>query len=153
MQAADLDNPFAKVPKSSIVDYFCAASDIKSALLLRQSLILVDIGRLLGELAIRFRIHDYDASILAPINKDMGLMEAADMQIGHGIEFEYLQLYRSSRLPGGGKSFFELHRFLVADVEDILESNKNAIGAAGYFMEDPSSLKEQRLSYLFPLQN
>lgn len=113
----------------------------------------MDIGNLLGELAVRLRLYDHDASIIAPINRDVELMEMADVQVGHGIEFEYLHIYRSLHLPEKGKSFFELNRFTAADVEEIFESNKSVVTAANYFMEDPSSLKEQRLSHLFASQN
>lgn len=114
---------------------------------------LVAIGRLLGELAIRLRVHDNGASILAPINKHIELMEMVDIQNGYEIEFEDLQLYCSLIIPEKGECFLELNRLVAADVADLLEANQSTATAAVHFMEDPFSLREQRLSYLFPFQN
>lgn len=116
---------------------------------MRQSIILVDIGRLLEELAIRFRVHNHDALIVDPIDRDIELMAAASMQNRYNIEFEYLEVFRSKHMPSKGESFSELHRYLSADVEQFVRSNKRIVAAAHHFMNDPSSLKEQRLSQLF----
>ena len=144
-----MDNPFTSFEKSSLVDYYCDAVDIQSALSMRQSIILIDIGRLLGELATRFRIHDHDALILGPIARDIDLIKAVDAENGYNIEFEYLEIFRSGHMPSKGESIAELYRYTAADVEQLVTGNKGMVYAARHFMRDPSSLKEQRLSQLF----
>lgn len=142
-------NPFTGFEKSTLIDYYCDAIDIESALSMRQSIILIDIGRLLGELAVRFRIHNHDALILDPIARDIELMKAADAQRGHNIEFEYLEMFRSKHMPSKGPSIAELHSYTAADVDQLAKGNKNKIYAARHFMRDPASLQEQRLSQLY----
>lgn len=76
-------------------------------------------------------------------------MQEADKQNKFCIRFENLQYYRSTFSPSRGESFSEKHRFLESHVEEYLDNNTNAIGAASQFLVDPASLKEHRLSQFF----
>ncbi|KJA13824.1 hypothetical protein HYPSUDRAFT_209211 [Hypholoma sublateritium FD-334 SS-4] len=144
-----LTNPFSAFPETIIAEYFCIASDIRSALSLRQSVNLVQIGHLLAELAGKLRLHDEDASILGRIEREIQFMQEIDKQRNLCIRFESLQYYRSTFSPSRGESFSEKHRFLGSHVEEYLEDNVNATGAAAQFLIDPTSLKEHRLSQFF----
>lgn len=132
-----------------MTEYFCEASDIRSALLLRQSINLVNIGDLLAELAQKVRLHDEDTSIIGRIGREIQHMHEVDRQNHFGIRFDSLQHYRSRFSPARGESFSEKHRFLQSDVEEYLEDKANSTNAASQFLVDPASLTEHRLSNFF----
>ncbi|KJA22067.1 hypothetical protein HYPSUDRAFT_1085541 [Hypholoma sublateritium FD-334 SS-4] len=146
VQDLGLINPFAQFPQPIVTEYFCEASDIRSALLLRQSINLVAIGDLLADLAQKICLHDEDASIIGRIEREIQHMHEADRQNHFGIQFDTLQHYRSKFSPARGESFSEKHRFLRSHVEEYLEDKDNSTNAASQFLVDPACLMEHRAS-------
>ncbi len=132
-----------------MTDYFCTASDIKCALLLRQSVSLVNIGGLLAEMVQEVRLYDEDTSTLGRIEREIRLMREADKIQRFNIRFDSLKKHRSKFSPARGESFAEKHRFLESHIEEYLEDRTNLTDAANQFLVDPASLRENRLSQFF----
>lgn len=120
---------------------------------MRRSVVVVEIGYLLGELAQKFNRHDKDSSVIEAVDREIEGIQDAVTQNNMDIKYEALECFRSTHNAQLGKCFFEKHRFILPDIYEFLDAHPNAIAASNQFFNDPTSLRENRLSRFFPAQN
>ncbi len=136
------ENYFSGLPERQLMEFFCTAVDIKTTLSARQTALLVDIGHLLSEFTELLRVYDEAHVTIEHIANDiLQPIQEAVAQNRFDVDLSNLQNYRSSYMPEMGQSFIEEQCFLLADLDDYLEANENAVLRSRVFFNDPLSLR------------
>lgn len=153
LQGPLFENPFLRLSSDAISVYFGTIIDIRNALALRRSVFVVEIGCMLGDLAQKFNRHDKDTSVIEAVDRELEAIQQAVIQNNMDIKYEALECFRSTYNPELGKCFFEEHQFILPEIYEYLDAHKNATAACSQFVNDPTSLRENRLSRFLPAQN
>lgn len=130
--------------------YFNAVVDAKNALTLRQSAVMADIGDCLEMVSPKFGLYDTDSMVLQSVFYELQLIKEECQTRQLGLNFWALEYFRSG-LHGSdyGFSFVEDHPELYATVGRVLGDKEFSSHATQQFLQDPFSLREQRLSPFF----
>lgn len=114
---------------------------------------MVEIGCLLGELAQKFNRYSIDSSVVEAVDREIGALQEVVAQKGMDIRYDALEHFRSKYKAELGACFFEKHRFILPSIYEYLDDHTSATAASSQFINDPASLKENRLSRYFAFQN
>lgn len=122
--------------------------DTRNAIIIRQSLVLADIGICLQQLLIKLDAYDSgDATKLSVDNEIKGL-ERENRERKLRINFYGLESHRSA-CSRYGPSFLQEHSLLFLRLQPFLPPKAPFEAAAYAFLKDPSALRERRLSHFF----